>query len=115
MGGVPDVFMAIGRCVRELRKARRWSQEELAHRAGISRTFMGSIEQGAKQPSVMTLVRLARALGVGAGALFPPSGADAPRESREILARIQGKLAAPGRSTAELRRLERLVDAFLKG
>lgn len=50
-------------------KARRnnvgWSQEELAFRADLNRTFIGKIEVGSTQPSMTVLFHLAEALGVG--------------------------------------------------
>lgn len=46
------------------RKGAGLSQEELSFRAGLHRTQVGSIEQGARCPRIDTLVKLAGALGV---------------------------------------------------
>lgn len=57
MGGV-------GARIQGLREKRDWSQAELARRAGIHRVSLANIERGAKLPSLRSLERLAKALGV---------------------------------------------------
>ena len=47
-----------------LREQRGWSQEHVARRAGIHRVTLANIERGVKQPTLDTLDRLARALGI---------------------------------------------------
>jgi XRE family transcriptional regulator, regulator of sulfur utilization len=51
-----------GKTVRELRAARGWSQELLASRAELNRSYMGEIERGAAMPSLATAAKLADAL-----------------------------------------------------
>jgi transcriptional regulator with XRE-family HTH domain len=60
----------LGRRVRELRVQRGWTQEGLADRAGKHWTYIGGIERGERNPTVLVLADLARALGVGIGDLF---------------------------------------------
>jgi len=50
--------------VRQLREARGWSQERLAHRAQLNRSYMGEIERGTAMPSLATAAKLAQALDV---------------------------------------------------
>lgn len=57
-------LIALGRAIRDARKERGVSQEELAHRAEIDRSYMSSIERGGQNPGVMSVVRIARALGM---------------------------------------------------
>ncbi len=38
------------------------SQEELAHRSAIDRSYMSSIERGGQNPGVLSIVRIARAM-----------------------------------------------------
>lgn len=45
------------------------SQEELAHRAEIDRTFVSRLERGIRQPTITTLIDLADALGTSAADL----------------------------------------------
>ncbi len=54
----------MGDNVRTLRLARNLSQEELAFRAGLDRTYVSQIERGISNPSVLKLIHIADALGV---------------------------------------------------
>jgi transcriptional regulator with XRE-family HTH domain len=76
MGGIEKRF---GERVRELRKACGLSQEELAHRAGVHRTYLGGIERGERNPSLRNISAIAEALQVTLSDLFsfsgPPDGA----------------------------------------
>ncbi|MBV5259209.1 helix-turn-helix transcriptional regulator [Synechococcus moorigangaii CMS01] len=47
-----------------LRRERNLSQEELAHRAGIDRTFISGCERMVRNPSLSTLEKIARGLAV---------------------------------------------------
>ncbi|HVO33047.1 MAG TPA: helix-turn-helix transcriptional regulator [Elusimicrobiota bacterium] len=53
-----------GKTVRALRMRRRLSQESLANKANIDRSYMGGIERGERNPSLSVIWRLARALRV---------------------------------------------------
>ena len=54
----------VGTNVRRLRTAKGLTQEELAFRAKIDLTYMGGIERGKRNPSLLVMVRIARALSV---------------------------------------------------
>jgi transcriptional regulator with XRE-family HTH domain len=58
------LLVAVCRAVHERREALEISQEELAHRAGLHRTYISDIERGARNPSLKTLSRLAEGLEV---------------------------------------------------
>jgi transcriptional regulator with XRE-family HTH domain len=62
-----------GAAVRELREARAWSQEQLAEHAGLNRSYVGEIERGSAIASIVTVDKLARALGVPVTGLLRPS------------------------------------------
>ena len=64
---------AIGSRIRQERKARTWTLDQLADIAGVSRRMLVTVEQGAANPSVGTLLRLSDALGVGLPALVEPA------------------------------------------
>ncbi|RZK31159.1 MAG: XRE family transcriptional regulator [Hymenobacter sp.] len=59
-----DPVKAFGLVVRELRQSLNWSQEVLAEETGLDRTFISQLETGRKQPSLLTIFRLARSLQV---------------------------------------------------
>lgn len=57
--------------LRELREARKLTQEQLGRRAKVARGYLAQLEAGYKKnPSVPTLKRLAKALGVPVTALL---------------------------------------------
>jgi transcriptional regulator with XRE-family HTH domain len=56
--------------VKRYRKERQWSQEELADRAGLHRTFVSQIERATKRSTIVTVDRIAKALGVTCGQLL---------------------------------------------
>jgi PAS domain S-box-containing protein len=65
-----DVKKMFGASVRKWRNRRDLSQEELAKRAKLHRTYISDIEQGARNLSLESMVRLARALEISVPALF---------------------------------------------
>ena len=60
----------LGDTVRKLRQQKGWTQEELAHRAGIDRKSVNRVENATYSPTVDRLVVLARALDTTAGDLL---------------------------------------------
>lgn len=58
-----------GQRIVRMRKAKGWSQGELARRAGIDRTRLGKWERGVHDPRLDDLTRLAEILGVEASLL----------------------------------------------
>ena len=65
-----DARSLFGRRVRALRRERKFSQEELADRSRLHWTYLGGIERGERNPSLMNITRIANALGVRVGELF---------------------------------------------
>jgi len=70
--GAAALASVIGARVRQERQSRRWTLDQLAAAAGVSRRMLINVEQGAANPSVGTLLRLSDALGVGLPALVEP-------------------------------------------
>lgn len=56
--------VALGLAIRQFRSERGLSQEELAARAGLHRTYIGDVERGVRNPTLLSLLRLAEALEV---------------------------------------------------
>ena len=63
------VAKAFGKALRQCREQARVSQEELAHLAHVDRTFVSRAERGVSQPSLATVLSLAKALNVSAATL----------------------------------------------
>lgn len=57
---------AFGKVLRELREGLNLSQERLAFEAGLDRTFVSMLERGKRQPSLTSILMLAKALAVPA-------------------------------------------------
>ena len=55
---------SLGLVVRQLREARGWSQEQLAEHSDLNRSYVGEIERGRTIASIVTVEKLARALGI---------------------------------------------------
>jgi transcriptional regulator with XRE-family HTH domain len=53
-----------------LRNARKWSQEDLAERCDLDRSYIAGIEVGARNPSLKALDRLADAFAIPLSQLF---------------------------------------------
>ncbi|MDX2377116.1 XRE family transcriptional regulator [Microbacterium sp. LRZ72] len=66
-----SIAMAIGQAVASARADRKLSMRALATEAGISQPFLSQIENGRTLPSMLTLYRLAAALGLSAAELMP--------------------------------------------
>ena len=64
------VAKQFGEKIRNLRQARNLSQEELAFKAGVHRTYLGGIERGERNPSLRNIIAIANALEVTLVELF---------------------------------------------
>jgi transcriptional regulator with XRE-family HTH domain len=63
-------LVSLGAAIRMARRAQGVSQEELADRAQLDRSYMGSIERGAQNPGIVSILRIASALQMTASELF---------------------------------------------
>jgi transcriptional regulator with XRE-family HTH domain len=64
------VLVKFGQRVRELREAANLSQEGLADLAQLHRTYIGSVERGERNISLINITRIAQALGVSSSVLL---------------------------------------------
>ncbi len=65
-----DVRRMVGENVKQLRQAANISQAELAVRLGVDRAYISGLEKGARNPTVVTLWHVSKALGVDMRAFF---------------------------------------------
>ncbi|MBN1492269.1 MAG: helix-turn-helix transcriptional regulator [Phycisphaerae bacterium] len=66
-----DVQARFGRRLRAVRTEKGLSQEDLAHRSGLHRTYVSSVERGERNISLENIAKLAGALGVKLTELMP--------------------------------------------
>ncbi|MEO5645509.1 MAG: helix-turn-helix transcriptional regulator [Bacteroidia bacterium] len=64
------ILISFGEKVRELRKEKRLSQEELSFKSDLHRTYIGMIERAEKNITLANIEKIAKALGVDIKKLF---------------------------------------------
>jgi transcriptional regulator with XRE-family HTH domain len=65
-----DVRIRFGKAVRQRRHKLGVSQEELADLCGLDRTYVGGIERGERNPAVVNIEKIAKALKISLAELF---------------------------------------------
>ena len=63
---MPGLLGEFGKRVRQLRTAKGWSQEQLAEKSGLHTNYVGGIERGERNLSLLNIGRLAKAFGISA-------------------------------------------------
>jgi transcriptional regulator with XRE-family HTH domain len=82
-----SIRVKLGKRVRTLRKARGWSQQELADHAVLHPTYIGGIERGERNVSLMNLAKLSEAFRVSMAELLHFSSEGQGEENlRELIA-----------------------------
>lgn len=66
-----DTLRIIGDNIRKYRNAKGWSQEDLALECDLHRTYIGSVERGQKNITILNLLKIKDKLGVKLEALYP--------------------------------------------
>jgi two-component system, response regulator len=69
-----DLKALLGMAIKTERCVLGFSQEELAERAGLHRTYVSDVERGARNPSIASIEKLAQALKLSVSALFQRAG-----------------------------------------
>lgn len=70
MADKKEVLIQFGKKVRTLRKAHQLSQEQLAFKASLHRTYIGMIERAEKNVTLLNIEKIAKALDVDLKELF---------------------------------------------
>ncbi|MCK6395682.1 helix-turn-helix transcriptional regulator [Zoogloea sp.] len=71
---LPTPEQALGLVIRNRRKVRGWSQEDLGFESGLHRTYIGVLERGEKNISLRNLILVASTLGAKASELLDEAG-----------------------------------------
>ena len=66
-----DIRQEFGKKLKSIRQNKKLTQEELGDMAGLHWTYIGQIERGKRNPSLVNLEKLAKALKISAGQLLP--------------------------------------------
>jgi len=66
----PDIKVRFGKAVRRRRRELDISQEELAERSGLHRTYISSVERGERNPTLESIEQFAKALDIKVSELF---------------------------------------------
>jgi transcriptional regulator with XRE-family HTH domain len=75
-----DPAVAFGKVLRELRLAAGLTQEELGFESDLQRVYISVLELGKKQPTLTTIMKLAKAFG---------------RSAKEIVGMVEAEMAKP--------------------
>lgn len=65
-----DLLTRLGDRIRKLRKARGWTQAEMAERVGIDRSFLADVERGKRNISILNLELIAHGFKISLSQLF---------------------------------------------
>ncbi len=85
-----DMRKLVGRNFARLRQAKGFTQERFAEVSGFTQQYVSGLENGRRNPTVVTLYHLASALGVSHVELVMPDD-EAPREAAKPSRRKTGK------------------------
>lgn len=104
-----QLLRKIGAAIRRHRKARRWTQEQLAETAGLSTYFIGSVERGQAALSLRSVQQIADALGIPLAVFFEGELED---DRERLLTEVGARLRRA--STEELRVFLDLVSVVVR-
>ena len=88
-----DMRRLVGRNVKRIRLEKGLTQEQFAERSGFTQQFISDLEQGKRNPTVVTVFELAQALGVAHMALVLPDDPALTKldaSNRAVRARVRG-------------------------
>lgn len=104
-----DIKSLLGKRIRDLRKQRGLSQEELGWKSELHFTYIGAIERGEKNSSIITLEKIAKGLGISIKDLFdiPSHEPDINKLKNEIKDKIN---ASSPQSLMIIKEIFKLTD-----
>ncbi len=77
-----DMRRLVGRNFARLRREKQLTQEEVEARSGFSQQYLSGLEQGKRNPTVVTLYELGQALGVSPVDLIAPESSSRSKDRK---------------------------------
>ncbi|WP_187432000.1 helix-turn-helix transcriptional regulator [Roseobacter fucihabitans] len=68
-----SVQSRVSKNIQRIRREKELSQEDVAHRANIHQTYLSGVETGKRNPSILVVERIAKALNVDVSEIFKPN------------------------------------------
>lgn len=109
---MPKLTVYVGSNVRNYRKKRGYSQEQLGEKVQQPQSYIGGIERGEKNISLETLEKLSFALGIIPGDLLDVPVRMQQNEKDKFIESISNSLQK--RSTQEVKALHKLIGDLIK-
>jgi transcriptional regulator with XRE-family HTH domain len=98
MGNRGHGLNVFGWNVRRWREEKGLTQESLAERANLDPTYISGIERGIRNPSVLSVIRIAKALGVTASKLLEKVDGETARTSADSADHTPGEILIQNKS-----------------
>ena len=67
---ISATHLKLGQRIKQLRAVLQLTQENLAFKVGVDRSYMGFVERGEKNPTLLTMIKIAKALKIPVKELF---------------------------------------------
>jgi transcriptional regulator with XRE-family HTH domain len=108
------ILRPLAKRIRDLRKAKGLSQEAVAEKAHIHPTFLSQIERAVAAPTVITLSKIASALGVAPMELLAEKASSLPHTKKELQIMEVANLLRK-QSPRTIRTARSLIKELIKG
>jgi transcriptional regulator with XRE-family HTH domain len=105
-----DISKIVGNRIRQLRKSHKWSQEELAFRAGMNPAYVGILERAEKATTIESLEKLVIALGITFEEFFHFEESSYSNNDSILTSYVINKISAV--STQEKEIIKTLIDTL---
>jgi len=102
----------VGRRIRQIRKAQKISQQELGERANLNYKYIGGVERGERNPSIESLMKIAKGLKIDIGKFFKFDDTGQLSEKERTFNQIIGLLG--NKNTKELKLTRRMLTSLFK-
>ncbi|MGY5610922.1 helix-turn-helix domain-containing protein [Paenibacillus polymyxa] len=113
MINLKNIMVSIGQTIKNYRKKRGWSQEELGHQSGLHTTYIGKLERAEKVCSVEVLAKITESFEVSLTEFFSHIQSPNISESEERLLKITNEIRFMEKKEQE--RVLKIIELILEG